>query len=359
MAFDVIIVGAGVIGGSIAWRLAQGGLRVALLDAARMGAEASSAGAGMLAPGGEIESRSPWNDFALESLRLYADFVLELESATGCPIDYRRSGAVEIALTDEEWSALKARARVQAGLGIPSCPFSRDEVPLLRTEVAGGLFYPEDALVDPRDLMSALRVACERSGVEIREGIRVIEIRPKADSVQVISSAKVLEAGAAVLAAGAWSSLIAAGGVRLPRAFPVRGHLMGFQLEPGSLGPILRRGHTYLLQRAGGFTVAGTSSEDVGFDRHLDPQILADIHQRAAELVPALSSRTADERWLGFRPGIEADGPAIGRAGQTALWLAYGHYRNGILMAPATAARVGAEIMSSWEKGWSVPRDTR
>jgi glycine oxidase len=359
MAFDVIIVGAGIIGGSVAWRLAQRGLRVALLDAAHMGAEASSAGAGMLAPGGEIESPSPWNDFALESLRLYADFVLELESATGRPIDYRRSGAVEIAFTGEEWSALHARARVQAMLGIPSCPFPPSEIPLLRTEVAGGLFYPEDALVDPHDLMSALRVACERSGVAIREGIRVIEIRPKADSVQVISSTEVVEAGAAVVAAGAWSSLIAVERVRLPHAFPVRGHLMGFQLEPGSLGPILRRGPTYLLQRAGGFTVAGTSSEDAGFDRHLDPQILADIHRRAAELAPMLSSRTADERWLGFRPGIEADGPAIGRAGQTALWLAYGHYRNGILMAPATAARVAAEIMSSWEKGWSVPRDTR
>jgi glycine oxidase len=359
MAFDVIIVGAGIIGGSIAWRLAQRGLRVALLDAAHMGAEASSAGAGMLAPGGEIESRSPWNDFALESLRLYADFVSELESATGHAIDYRRSGAVEIAFTDEEWSALNARARVQAGLGIPSCPISRDGIPLLRTEVAGGLFYPEDALVDPRDLMRALRVVCERSGVAIREGNRVVEIRPKAHSVEVISPAEVVEAGAAVVAAGAWSSLIAIQAVRLPRAFPVRGHLMGFQLAPGSLGPILRRGHTYLLQRAGGFTVAGTSSEDAGFERRLDLQILADIHHRAAELLPALSSRTADEQWLGFRPGIEADGPTIGRVGQTALWLAYGHYRNGILMAPATAARVAAEITSSWETGWSAPPGTR
>jgi glycine/D-amino acid oxidase-like deaminating enzyme len=207
--------------------------------------------------------------------------------------------------------------------------------------------------------MGALRVACERRGVDIREGIRVIEIRPQADSVRIITPIEVIEAGAAVVAAGAWSSLIAVQGLRLPRAFPVRGHLIGFQLAPGSLGPILRRGHTYLLQRAGGFTVAGTSSEDAGFERHLDPEILADIHQRAAELLPALSSRTADERWLGFRPGIEADGPAIGRAGHTALWLAYGHYRNGILMAPATAARVTAEITSSWEKGWSSLPDMR
>jgi glycine oxidase len=359
MAFDVIVAGAGMIGSSIAWRLAQRGLRVALLDAARVGAEASSAGAGMLAPGGEIEGHSPWNEFALESLRLYADFVSELESETGHPIDYRRSGAVEIALTEEEWSALGARAQVQAGLGIPSCPCSPNDIPLLRAEIAGGLFYPEDALVDPRDVMSALRAACERSGVAIREELRVTEIRPKADSVEVVSSEEALEAGAAVVAAGAWTSLIAIEGVRLPRAFPVRGHLMGFHLDPGSLGPILRRGHTYLLQRASGFTVAGTSSEDAGFERRLNPEILTDIHQRAAELIPALASRTADERWVGFRPAIESDGPAIGRVADTALWTAYGHYRNGILMAPATAARVAAEITSSWGMGSSAPRGSR
>src|SRR5271169_6332181 len=102
MPFDVIVAGAGIIGSSIAWRLAQGGLRVALLDAGRMGAEASSAGAGMLAPGGEIEAHSEWNDFALESLRLYPDFVAELQSETECPVDFQALGAVELALSEDE-----------------------------------------------------------------------------------------------------------------------------------------------------------------------------------------------------------------------------------------------------------------
>jgi glycine oxidase len=352
MAFDVIIAGAGIIGSSIAWRLAQRGLHVALLDAGRMGGEASSAGAGMLAPGGEIEDRTPWNEFALESLRLYPDFVAELESETGQRIDFQRLGAVDLAVSEEEWRALQARGRVQASLAIPSCPLTAGElrrlVPLVRDGVAGALFYPQDALADPHDVMRALRSACLARGVEIREGVAVEAIRPTADSAEVRTSAGVLSAAAAVLAAGAWSSQIPVEGVPLRRAFPVRGHLMGFRLE-SSLGPIVRQGHTYLLQRAGGFTIAGTSSEQAGFDRTLDPEILSGIHSRAAELLPVLSTRTPDQQWLGFRPGVEGEGPAVGRAGETALWLAYGHYRNGILLAPATAAKVAGEITANSE----------
>lgn len=351
MSFDVIIAGAGIIGSSIAWRLAQGGLRVALLDAGRMGAEASSAGAGMLAPGGEIEARSPWNDFALESLWLYPDFVAELQSETGCPVDFQTRGAVELALSEDEWRAIEARSRLQASLGVPSCPWPlqefRKQIPVALVDAVGALFYPRDALVDPRDMMRALRSACLKRGVAIREGVRVREMRPTIGSVEVVTSEGVLEAAAAVLAAGAWSSEITVAGHSLPQAYPVRGHLIGFRLAAGSLGPLLRHGHTYLLQRAGGFTIAGTSSEHAGFDRVLDPAIVSDIHSRAAQILPVLAGMEPEERWLGFRPAVEGDTPAVGRAGEHPLWLAYGHYRNGILMAPATASRVAGEIRAN------------
>jgi glycine oxidase len=120
VAFDTIIAGAGIIGASIAWRLSQSGLRVLLLDAARMGGEASSAGAGMLAPGGDIEQHSPWIGLAIESLRLYPAFVAELQEETGCRIDFQRLGAVELAPSPREWQALEDRARRQSALGIPS-----------------------------------------------------------------------------------------------------------------------------------------------------------------------------------------------------------------------------------------------
>ena len=363
MAFDVAVAGSGIVGSSIAWRLAQAGLRVALVDAGRMGGEASWAAAGMLAPGGEIDAPSPWTCFALDSLRAYPAFVAELESESGVRIDFQRRGAIEVAATTDEMAALDARATLQTPLGIPSAPLSPEqvwgEVPCASRDIAGGRFYPEDALVDPRDLMSSLRAACAARGVEIREGMRVAAIRPASGAVEIVTEKGVLTVGTAVLAAGAWSSLIPVEGFSILRAFPVRGHLMRFQVDPGVLGPILRRGHTYLLQRSSGYLVAGASSEECGFDRTLDPEVLSGIHRHASELLPMLGGRVPHESWLGFRPGIEGDRPVIERVGGTALWLAYGHYRNGILLAPATAARVAAAITASWGTDSSAPTGRR
>lgn len=333
---DVVVIGGGIIGGAIARRLAQAGAAVTLVEAGTFGGEASWAGAGMLAPGGEFVSRSRWVEFALESMTLYPAFVAELESETGLGIDYLRSGAVEFARTEAEWQDLLARRTAQAEMGI-------------RAEVTvGGLYYPDDALVDPRDVTHALRCACEKRGVRIHEGTRVLAVRVTGQRAEVETSGGALSGSAAVLAAGAWSGQIPVRGddgpIAIPASFPVRGHLLGYALEPGSVGAILRHGHTYVMQRSNGFTIAGTSSEQVGFNRELDPRIVDDIHARAAELLPRLRSAPKPTAWLGFRPATAGFEPAIGRVGDTCLWLAYGHYRNGILLAPATAARVTREI---------------
>ncbi len=363
VGFDAVVVGAGIIGSSIAWRLAQAGLRVALLDAGRMGAEASWAGAGMLAPGGEFEAGSPWAAFALENLRSYPDFVEELTAETGETIDFQQLGAIEVAFSEDDWRLIEARASAQSMLGITIFRMSPQEIyeelPMAAGDAAGGWFYPEEGLVNPRDIMRALRTACIARGVVIREGVPVRAIRPKPKEAEIITAEGAISARWGVLAAGAWSSLIPVAGCSLPRAFPVRGHLTGLHLEPGSIGPILRYEQTYIVQRADGFTIAGASSEQCGFNRAVDPLILAGIRERAARLAPRLANCDFAESWLGFRPGIESDGPVIGPAGGTALWLAYGHYRNGILMAPVTASRVAQAITSSSEKDSSGPTGTR
>jgi glycine oxidase len=330
MAADVVIAGAGIIGASIAWRLAQAGMRVALLDAGRMGGEASWAGAGMLAPGGEIESRSAWSEMALDSLAMYGDFVAELESESGIEIDFARAGALELAFTDKDRDEVERRAVEREKLGIRS------------ERVAEGRFYPDDALVNPRDVMSALRAACVARGVEIQEGKPVLRIEAGSGGVRVDGR----EAAFAVLAAGAWSSRIECSHP-LPRAYPVRGHLVGYRMPPESVPSILRHAETYILQRRTGFTIAGSSIEHVGFDRTPDAAIAAGIRERAARLLPALAGVEPAESWLGFRPAVEGDTPAIGAVGDTALWLAYGHYRNGILLAPATARKIAAGITAS------------
>src|SRR6266851_4262464 len=189
MSPDAIVIGAGIIGASIAWKLARAGLRVTLVDAGPMGSEASWAGAGMLALGGEVETRNVWSDLALQSLRMYPEFVAQLESESGIAIDYRRCGAVEVAFDDGEWQTLVGRAEVQRPLGIPSValdgPALRQRVPLFGRAAAGAMFYPDDAIVDPRDIMRTLRAAAGALDIEIREGWRVTGICLSAGSVMV------------------------------------------------------------------------------------------------------------------------------------------------------------------------------
>jgi glycine/D-amino acid oxidase-like deaminating enzyme len=261
---------------------------VDLIDAATLGAEASSASAGILAPG---------DDLAAASMALYAGFVAELSFASGRPIDYGICGS---------W--------------------------------IDGVFRPGDGYVDPRDVLAALRVVLLDGGVQLRENSPCHRI----DTVS---------AGAIILAAGAWSSSVEVHhrGRLLPlvRAIPVKGHLLGYRLAPGSLGPILWSDHTYILQRATGFTIVGSTEESAGFERSVDPRICADIHERASALWPELAAYTPDEAWIGFRPDTETHQLQLGRVEDSNLWTAYGHFRNGILLAPVTAQRIAADIIST------------
>jgi glycine oxidase len=293
------VIGAGIIGMSIAWRLAQRGLKVEVFDAGRVGGESSWAGAGMLAPGGEVAGASYWARLSVESLSMYPGFVRELEAESGVSIDFRQCGAIERTGDDR-------RALAQAELGIRSERINPREV-----------FYPDDAVVDPRDVMQALRVACERRGVRLHENQPVAWLE-----------------GPAVLAAGAWSSSIKTA-VPVTPAFPVRGHLVSYRMPVGQLPHILREGHTYILQRGSGLVIAGSATERVGFDRKLNPEIVADIDRRAREILPELPGMC--EAWLGFRPATEALEPELGMLAGTEIFQAYGHYRNGILLAPVTA----------------------
>ncbi len=327
--FDVIIAGGGVIGASIAWRLARNHLRVLLCDARAIGSEASSAAAGMLAPDAEFHERSPMLDFAPRSLAAYPDFISSIEADSGLPIEFRQTSALEIVLTG-------------------SAPFSPDRLralaPLVRPDAIGAIHYPNEAIIDPASLMRSLRAACLARGVCIQEQSPITSIAVTASDVQVSQHT----ARFAVLAAGAWSSSIAVTidgqPLPLPRTFPIKGHLLGYRLPAGSLAATIRHDHTYILQRADGFTIAGSSAEDAGFDRTIDPRIVSDLAARAGALIPALRDLKPESVWIGFRPGTDASAPHLGRVHASRLWLAYGHYRNGILLAPATCDRICQEI---------------
>ena len=314
----ILIIGAGLIGSSIAWRLAQAGAEVKLTDAGRFGGETSSAGAGMLAPGGEFDRPSLWFDLGVEAMRMYPGFVDELRSESRLPIDFVQCGCRHFLPAEQA----QARAGFQSAGGI-------------RVETAPeGLFYPDAGLVDPTHLLRALRC------VIAARGVAIVENRPMAEI-------EACEHDAVVIAAGAWSHQlrVTAHGQphTLPPVKPIKGHLVGFDLAPGSLGPMLRRDHTYVLQRSNGFTIAGSTEEDAGFDRSVNLGTCEQIHRDAARLFPALEDLTPSKCWIGFRP--YAAEPHIGRLDRTNVWLAYGHFRNGILLAPLTAARIAGQIL--------------
>ena len=348
---SVAIAGGGVIGTSIAWRLAQRGFRVTLFEKGSLGGEASWAAAGMLALGGEVEAQSALMPMASVSRELYPTFVSELEELSGLAIDYQECGALDLAYSDDEWQALQARAAGQAQIGIASDRLETEDVsrfsPRIRREgLVGALFYPLDAIVNAREMMVALAAACKRSGVTVVQDCRVDNTDLSSREVIVTTRMGKQAFDSVVVAAGAWSdSIEVKGGPPLPRVEPVKGHLIGYQQPEHTCPTIVRRGHQYLLQRASGLLICGSSMERVGFDRQLDPEIVIWLSEGAAFLLPHLRQGMPAEIWTGFRPA--SDTVHIGCWGSGRLYLAYGHHRNGILLAPVTAQRIADEISAN------------
>lgn len=336
---------------SIAWRAAQLGWAVNVFDHGAIGGEASWAGAGMLAPGGEVEGSSPLATLAIESRRLYRDFVHQLEESSATSIDYQECGGLDVAYSPAELEALNARADVQAALGIASKLLTPAQIsafwPRVRSEgLVGGRFYPDDAIVNPREIVAALRIACEKLGVSVLPNCAVSRIEIAGNSARVKTSRDEREYQAAVIAAGSWSSMVEVAGVpAIPACEPIKGQLIGYQQPDQTCSTIVRHGHTYALQRANGMLITGASVEHAGFDREVKPDIMAELASRAGFLFPHLLETTPSESWIGFRPG--GDSPHIGVWHSPRLYLAYGHFRNGILLAPVTAERVAGEIRAN------------
>jgi glycine oxidase len=345
----VAVVGGGIIGSTIAWRLAEEGWHVTLFERARLGGEASWAAAGMLAPGGELDETAEASqvELFLGSRRRYGAFIEELAREAGLSIDYRECGALDLAYSDDEWTALRRRAERQRELGIVSRPLTADQVctfsPHIETQnLAGALFYPNDAVVAPREVMAALEAVCRKRGVAVREGAAVEDMEARGAGVEINGEWFTV----AVIAAGAWSSSIRVNGIcELPASEPVKGHLLGFELPLGACPTIVRHGHIYLFQRGSGMVVAGASVEHVGYQRGIDETVSEALLGRARRMLPVLEKLRPVDVWTGFRP--QSDALHIERWKDTALFLAYGHFRNGILLAPVTADSIVKAMKSA------------
>lgn len=340
---SVAVIGGGIIGATTARRLAHCGFDVTIYEKGKLGSESSWAGAGMLSPG-EMDEPFEHAQLFLDSRKLYRAFVKELTEATGVTIDYRECGAIDLAYSGEEWDKIRERAAKQQALAIRSRQITPDQVrifsPHVRVEgLRGALFYPGDAIVDPRNIMAALKIACAQSGVDLREDSPVTAITIENDDVWISGETY----AAAVIAAGAWSGSIPVSNVPpLPRSEPVKGHLMGFDLQLGACPTIIRHGHNYLLQRGSGFLIAGASAERLGFHREISREVTDRLYREVTGILPVLDKLQSVDVWTGLRPWAEE--LQLGQWHNSRLFLAYGHYRNGILLAPGTAEYLVSEI---------------
>jgi glycine oxidase len=347
---DVIIVGGGVIGCSIALRLARAGLKVTLMERGRVGCEASRAAAGMLSPQAEASEPGPFLDLCLRSRAMYPQFAELLKDASGIDIEYRDEGTLCVALEGEDPAQVARWASWQKTAALPLEELSAADIaarePLVTKSAARAIFVPGDHQVENRRLMDALDAAIRRAGVEVVEGARVeallIEGRR---AVGVICNDAPVRAGAIVVAAGSWSSrLLQPAGLRV-RVTPARGQMLAVRGGAARPRHVLHSSRVYAVPRNDGRVVIGATVEYVGFNKAVTAGGIRGLLDAAIELAPSLADCEVVETWAGFRPDTEDHLPIIGPCEVTNLFLATGHFRNGILLAPVTAELLGECIL--------------
>jgi glycine oxidase len=351
---DVVIIGAGVIGLGIAWRLAQRGAAVTVFDRAAAGSGASHAAAGMLAACAEAEpGEEALVALGRASQAMWPEFAAELEEATGVAVDLRQDGTLVVALTADDQARLRHQLAFQQSLGLPlgwiSALEARRREPHL-AGIAGAVFSPEDHQVDNRKLSQALRAAAAAAGVGIREHCpveHVLTSHGRAAGVRLADGSDVAAAGV-VLAAGAWSRGIAGIAPPLrPPVRPVKGQTLALRMDPAAplLSHVVWGPNVYMVPRRDGRLILGATVEEKGFDSTLTAGGVLALLEAAWRVVPAVEELPVDEMWVGHRPGSRDDAPILGVGPVDGVVYATGHHRNGILLAPVTADAIARLVL--------------
>lgn len=360
-----VVVGGGIVGLSIAWRLARDGRPVTVVDPAPASG-ASHAAAGMLAPVSEVTyTEEPLLQLGLASLRRWPAFAAELAADSGLDLDYRVDGTLDVAFGADDLAALDELAAFMDKLGLPVQRLTGRECrrlePMLAPAVRGGLLASGDAWVDPRRVTAALLSALERLQVplvraratellrtgETVTGVRLAQdeaasgVRPAQGEASGIRLARgVVEAERVILAAGVWSAELAEVPVR-----PVKGQIMRLRSPAPLLGRCVRGtvhgSSVYLVPRGDGELVVGATQEELGFDTRVTAGGIYELLRDARELVPGVTELELADVVAGLRPGTPDNVPLIGP--WQGLTLATGHHRGGVLLAPLTAALVMGE----------------
>jgi glycine oxidase len=346
---DVIVIGGGIIGCAVGYEIARRGSRVRIFDGRVVAAGATQASAGILAPYIEGHERGPLFRMGLRSLAMYDGFVRSVVADAQAPIDYRRTGSLEIAADAQHAEALSATADAagSAGLAWLSVDEARRLEPALPPSIGGALLSPMHGYVAASALTEALVWAALRRGAEIETGRHIHAIEPRADRVAVIADdGETWTASAVVVAAGSWSGTLegADPGARVVR--PVRGQLIRLGWHGAPMSHVLWGKECYVVPWQDGTLLVGATIEEVGYDERTTAAGVRDLLDAVCDLLPDAWGASFLDARAGLRPATSDGLPLIGRsATMPGLVYATGHYRNGVLLAPLTAAIVADLVL--------------
>ncbi|MFU8804425.1 MAG: glycine oxidase ThiO [Bradymonadaceae bacterium] len=345
LEFDLAIVGGGIVGLGVGWKLARMGYEVLLLERGEVGAGASRAAGGMLAPTAEVQ----FHDGAMlelqkRSLEMYPEFVRDIEDQTGVRAEFRKDGTLVVALDRDDDEAVERVFHYQQSLGLEVTRLGADEVQSLEpslSRVYSAVLCEDDHQVNNSHLVDALLIGFLKEGGTLSENSDVMAVHVEKGKTKgvVLSDGTIARASNVLVAAGAWSTGIE----NIPELAktvlrPVRGQMIA--LDGGSpplISRVVRGPDAYLVPKSDGSLIIGSTMEERGFDPSMTAGGIHDLLRGAWQVLPAIYEQSLRDMWTGFRPVTLDNHPILGPSAIPGLWIATGHSRHGILLAPITA----------------------
>ncbi|RAP77748.1 glycine oxidase ThiO [Paenibacillus montanisoli] len=361
MKESIVVMGGGVIGLSCAYELRRRGHQVTVLDIQRCGGQASGAAAGMLAPYSEnVEGSDPFFRFCLESLRLYPDWQQSVKEISGQTFEYTNSGSLYVAYHEADLLALEGRLMWQRQFGSSGRILEGDELfrlePQLSRNVRAALHTPEESHLYAPHYVKALEEACRRLGVDIYENLEQLTVVEWRSKIAVRSKeGHTFRGDRLLVCSGAWAQELSdTFGIQIP-VYPIRGQICAYAVDVKPVQHMVFGNQGYLVAKENGTLVCGASEDVAGFDTSVTERGIERLRKWNKAMFPFLADRIPFHRWAGLRPSTLDGLPLIGAAdGTNRVVFAVGHYRNGILLSPATAM-----LAADWLEGKPISEDYR
>lgn len=340
-SFDVAIAGAGLIGSSIAFELAQAGLKVALFDRAEPGREASWASAGILSPAPESPAMISMVPLGKASMDLYPALVANVEEISGEKVGFRPKGTIDVFFGKDAVSDLSTLIALHHGMGLKAEPlrpeYARELEPSLSPELEAAALRPDEASIDNRAFTKAMLNAAKKSGVEVFAGSSISGIVKDGNRcVGLKVGNETIRTKWTVIAAGCFSSQIE-GVKEFAPVRPAKGQMVSLRADELQIERVIWGEKIYIVPRNDGRILAGATVEYVGFDKQVTAGGIEKVLSAAIEVVPGFANARIEETWAGLRPDSPDHLPIIGPTDVDGLMIATGHFRSGVLLTPVTA----------------------